>query len=88
MNSCAFSTQTQLYDAQMAKAKVERAEMSADFTKERLELHSQLLQARQQNEQLLAQAALFKEQLSEHSKSYDEMQKNMGDSAENFGHFR
>lgn len=37
-----YNLQIQLYEAKLAKAKIERAEVSADFTQERLELHKQV----------------------------------------------
>lgn len=49
--------QQKLFEAQLAKAKIERAELNTEFTKERLEMHKQLLEASQQNEQLISKIA-------------------------------
>ena len=43
-----------LYEAKLAKAKIEKAEMNTEFTKERLDMHKQLLEATQLNEDLLS----------------------------------
>ncbi len=52
--------QMQLYEAQLAKAKIQRAEASAEFTRERVEMHKRLLESRQENEELLQQTTDFK----------------------------
>jgi hypothetical protein len=61
-----------LYEAKLNKAKLERAEMSTDFTKERLELHKSLVEAKEHIEILLKrednmmeQIDLYKQQATE-----------------------
>ena len=39
-----FNLQAQLFEAQIAKAKLEKAEISADFNKERLDLQKQIME--------------------------------------------
>jgi hypothetical protein len=93
----------------LAKAKIERAEMNADFTRERLEMHKQLLEAKQENQQILQQSQEFKDKLEIYQQQYtvrafptthfvmsppltdlstQELEKNVGDSSQNFGSFR
>ncbi len=55
-----FELQSQLYEAQLAKAKIERAEMTAEFTREKLELHKQLLESKEENETLLVETTEFR----------------------------
>ncbi len=69
---CPLFTQIELYEAKLNKAKLERAEMSTDFTKERLELHKSLVEAKEHIEILLKrednmmeQIDLYKQQASE-----------------------
>ena len=61
-----------MYEAKLNKAKLERAEMSTDFTKERLELHKSLVEAKEHIEILLKrednmmeQIDLYKQQATE-----------------------
>jgi hypothetical protein len=62
----------ELYEAKLTKAKLERAEMSTDFTKERLELHKSLVEAKEnidlllkREENMLEQIDLYKQQAAE-----------------------
>ena len=64
--------QMELYEAKLTKAKLERAEMSTDFTKERLELHKSLVEAKEnidillkREENMLEQIDLYKQQAAE-----------------------
>ena len=41
------------------KAKIEKAEMNTEFTRERLEMHKQLLEATQMNEDLVGERRFF-----------------------------
>ena len=43
-----FSLQIQLFEAQLAKAKLEKTEITADFNKERLELQKKVMEADEQ----------------------------------------
>lgn len=62
----------ELYDAKLNKAKLEKAEMSTDFTRERLELHKSLVEAKNhidilltREENLMEQIELYKFQATE-----------------------
>ncbi len=62
----------ELYNAKLNKAKLEKAEMSTDFTRERLELHKSLVEAKNhidillsREENLMEQIDLYKSQVSE-----------------------
>ena len=48
-----FRLKSDLYEAQLAKAKVEKAELNADFNKERLELQKLQLESKKNIEILL-----------------------------------
>ena len=43
-----FGLQLQLFEAQIAKAKLEKSEVTADFNKERLELQKKILEGDEQ----------------------------------------
>ena len=48
-----FSLQIQLFEAQLAKAKLEKTEITADFNKERLELQKKVMEADEQVRKLI-----------------------------------
>ena len=48
-----FSLQIQLFEAQLAKAKLEKTEITADFNKERLELQKKVMEADEQVKKLI-----------------------------------
>ena len=83
-----FDLQSKLYEAQLAKSKIERAELNADFTKERLEMHKAMLQLNQEKDEILSNSVSAKEQLEVYQKQYEELQQGMGSSSKNFDHFR
>ncbi len=62
--------QLRLSEAQLAKSKIERAEANAEFTKERLQLHRDLLEARQENDALLDKVVGHKDQIEIYEKQY------------------
>ena len=62
----------ELYEAKLTKAKLERAEMATDFTKERLELHKSLVEAKEhidimlkREDNMLEQIELYKQHAAE-----------------------
>merc|ERR1711997_64105 len=69
-----FKLKSDLYEAQIAKAKVEKAELNADFNKERLELQKQQLEA--------------KKQIELYASQYDSMVKGVNDKKTNVGTFK
>lgn len=77
-----------MYEAQLAKSKIERAEANAAFTRERLEMHKQLLESKKENEELLEQTAGFRDQLEAYQKQYRELEEGLAGSGSNLGHFR
>ena len=69
--------QAKLHEAQLAKAKIEKAEMNADFTKERLEFHKAMLEANEQRDDAMKQLRELKEQVDIFEKQYAEMERTM-----------
>ena len=53
----------QLHAAQLAKAKIEKAELNADFNKERLLLQKELLESKKDLEVMLQKEDNMKEQI-------------------------
>ncbi|XP_059087721.1 alpha-taxilin-like isoform X2 [Tigriopus californicus] len=80
--------QIKLFEAQLSKAKIEKAELNANFTKERLELHKALLEARKMNEELLEQNREIKEHIEDYQKQYETLQEGLGDKSDHFNNFR
>ena len=77
-----------MYEAQIAKAKVEKAELNADFNKERLELQKQQLEAKKNIEILLTREENLKEQIELYASQYDSMVKGVNDKKTNVGTFK
>ena len=70
-----FRLKSELYEAQITKAKVEKAELSADFNRERLEMQKQHLDAKKEIEILLTQEDNLKEQIEHYETQYESMAK-------------
>ena len=83
-----FRLKSDLYEAQIAKAKVEKAELNADFNKERLELQKQQLEAKKNIEILLTREENLKEQIELYASQYDSMVKGVNDKKTNVGTFK
>jgi len=79
---------TELYEAQIAKAKVEKAELSADFNRERLEMQKQHLEAKKNIEILLTREDNLKEQIELYASQYESMAKGVTDKKSNMGTFK
>jgi len=81
-----------LLEAQLAKAKIEKAEMNADFTRERLEFHKQLIDAHAQRDSAHEQLYDLGETVKLYQEQYAELEKNMkqggASKKENFEMFR
>ena len=58
-----FNLKEQLHAAQLAKAKIEKAELNADFNKERLLLQKELLESKKDLEVMLQKEDNMKEQI-------------------------
>jgi chromosome segregation ATPase len=83
-----FRLKTQLHEAQLSKAKIEKAELSADFSKERLELQRDLLEAKKNIDILLSREENLKEQVELYASQYESMAKGVDDKKNNMGQFR
>jgi len=81
-----------LYEAKLAKAQIEKAEMNADFTRERLEFHKMLIDAHAQRDSAQQQFYDLEETVKLYQEQYAELEKNMKDGGatkkENFEMFR
>ena len=60
----------QLHAAQLAKAKIEKAELNADFNKERLLLQKELLESKKDLEVMLQKEDNMKEQIELYAGMY------------------
>lgn len=83
-----FQLQTELYETRLSKIKIEKAEMNADFTKERLELHKTLAESRKDMDILMTREDNYKEQIELYSTQYEQLEKGVGDKQANFSQFR
>lgn len=83
-----FRLKTQLYEAKIAKAKVEKAEMSADFNKERLEMQKCLLEAKKNMDILMTREDNMKEQIELYAAQCESMSKGVKDKKTNMGTFK
>ncbi len=72
-----YVLQTKLFETQLAKAKIEKAEMNADFTRERLELHRSLLDANEQRDSAASHLRELKENVEVYEKQYKDLEKSI-----------
>merc|ERR1712062_931381 len=79
---------SELYEAQIAKAKVEKAELSADFNRERLEMQKTHLEAKKNIEILLTREDNLKEQIELYANQYESMAKGVNEKKTNMGTFK
>ena len=77
-----------MYEAQLAKAKIEKAEIGADFNKERLKLQKDLLEANKNIEILISREENMKEQVELYAAQYDELVNGVDDKKKHFGQFK
>ena len=77
-----------MYEAQLAKAKIEKAEIGADFNKERLKLQKDLLEANKNIEILISREENMKEQVELYASQYDELVNGVDDKKKHFGQFK
>ncbi len=59
----------------MAKAKVEKAEMAADFNSERLQLNKSLVEAKKQIDMMMSREDNLREQVDLYEAQYNAMEK-------------
>ena len=83
-----FNLKEQLHAAQLAKAKIEKAEIGADFNKERLKLQKDLLEANKNIEILVSREENMKEQVELYAAQYDELVNGVDDKKKHFGQFK
>lgn len=83
-----FRLKSELYEAQIAKSKIEKAEMSADFNKERLEMQKSHLEAKKNIEILLTREDNLKEQIELYASQYEQMSKGVNEKKTNMGTFK
>jgi len=83
-----FSLQAQLFEAQIAKAKLEKTEVTANFNGERIELQKKILEGEQQLMLMVNRENLLKEQVELYQQQYSEVEQNIGGTTANFQHFR
>ncbi|XP_040569474.1 beta-taxilin [Lepeophtheirus salmonis] len=82
------SLQLQLFEAQLSKAKVERAEQTAEHTQDRLGLQQVILELREENDLYRQRERLMKEQIEIYTAQSQEVEKSLGDSGSSIQHFR
>jgi len=83
-----FSLQIQLFEAQLAKAKLEKTEITADFNKERLELQKKVMEADEQAMLFMKREDMLKEQIEIYQQQYSDIEKNIGGTSKNFQYFK
>jgi len=80
--------QITLLQHQVQKAQIEKAEIKADMTKERLEISQDLLLEKERTRNLEEQVRLFREQAETYQAQMEELQAGAGQSNKSFQHFK
>lgn len=80
--------QITLLQHQVQKAQIEKAELKADMTKERLELSQELLLERERSRNLEEQTRILREQAEAYQGQMEELQAGAGQSTKSFQHFK
>jgi len=83
-----FQLELKLLEHQVAKAQIEKSEIKADMTKERLELMKELAAERERNQKLDETVQLLRQQGEIYQKQMGELQKGAGDSTKSFDFFK
>jgi len=83
-----FQLQLKLLENQVAKAQIEKAEVKADMTKERLELAQELSLERERSKNLEETVNLLKEQADIFQQQLDECQTGTAKDSKGFQHFK
>merc|ERR1712242_129482 len=83
-----FQLELKLLEHQVAKAQIEKSEIKADMTKERLELMKELAAERERNQKLDETVQLLRRQGEIYQKQMGELQKGAGDSTKSFDFFK
>jgi len=83
-----YDLQVKLFEAQLAKARLEKTEVSANFNEKRLELQKLLLESDEKVTMLMSRETNLKDQLEIYEKQWLDMEKNIGSSTNTFANFR
>jgi len=83
-----FQLQLKLLEHQVAKAQIEKAEVKADMTKERLEIAQELSLERERSKNLDETVRLLREQADVYQKQMEELQMGAGKNTKSFKHFK
>lgn len=83
-----FELQLKLLEHQVAKAQIEKAEVKADMTKERLEITQELTLEKERSKNLEETVKLLKEQADVYQKQMEELQMGAGKNTKSFQHFK
>jgi len=83
-----FQLQIKLLEHQVAKAQIEKSEVKADMTKDRLELMKEVGAERERNGKLDETVQLLRQQAEIYQKQMAELQKGAGDSTKSFDFFK
>jgi len=83
-----FQLQLKLLEHQVAKAQIEKSEVKADMTKERLEIMKELAAQRERNGKLDESVQLLKKQAEIYQTQMGELQKGAGNSTKSFEFFK
>jgi len=83
-----FELQLKLLEHQVAKAQIEKAEIKADMTKERLEIVQELTLERERSKNLEETVVLLKEQAEIFQQQLDEGSAGLGKDNKSFQHFK
>eukprot|EP00088_Acartia_fossae_P070030 TRINITY_DN9273_c0_g1_i2.p1 TRINITY_DN9273_c0_g1~~TRINITY_DN9273_c0_g1_i2.p1 ORF type:complete len:387 (-),score=125.39 TRINITY_DN9273_c0_g1_i2:147-1307(-) len=83
-----YELQIQLLEHQVMKAQLEKAEVKADMTQERLQLAQELAIEREKATNLEETARILKEQASIYQAQLDELSSGAGNSTKTFQHFK
>lgn len=83
-----FQLQIKLLEHQVTKAQIEKSEVKADMTKERLEIAQELSLERERNTNLEETCRLLKEQSSIYQAQLDDLSTGAGNNTKSFQHFK
>lgn len=83
-----YELRLKLLEHQVSKAQIEKAEVKADLTKERLEIYQELTLERERSANLEETVRLLKEQASIYQAQLDDLSSGAGNNTKTFQHFK
>lgn len=83
-----YGLQMKLYDAKLAKASLEKTEVSANANEQRLELQKMLVESDEKVTMMMGRETNLKEQLELYQSQVNEMESNLGGTTTTFNSFR